>query len=351
MKRFVLVSLLLSFVLMQICGCSIDTYKTARISKNPSLARIDVNNLPFDMQIERLPDNHINILILGSPKIEPGAGKTFSIKYHNSLLHSSPQVYVPVEFPNGRKYVAYVDTGCDLPVWLTSDIVVKNKLAILPVMSSADIGFSGLCHIPSLKFGPAQIRDAVGFYIEQQWHLRFMNITFYKHPDIMFGREFLKSFDYILFDNVNKEVGFSMDGAFKPQKGEEWESYSFSTDPAVHSDTIMVKMPIAGQVLEVAFDSGGGKPGLDLNKSHWQAIEKNLTVKRLVDTQITIWQGDRWPCIKATVSEISIGPKILKNADVIIDDNPEHLSVISLGYFQDTVVVLDYVNNLMWIKK
>ncbi len=351
MKRYVLVLLLLLFTLMQICGCSIDAYKTARISKNTSLARIDVNNLPFDLQIERLPDNHIKILKLGIPKVEPGANKTISIKYYNSLLHSAPQVYAPVEFPNGQKYIAYVDTGCDLPVWLTSDIVLKNKLAILPVLSSSDVGFNGLCHIPCLKFGPAQIRDAVGFYIEQQWQLRFMDIPLYKHPDIILGREFLKTFDYVLFDNVNKEVVFSKDGAFKPQAGEKWSSYPFSTDPAVHSNTIMVKMPVAGQVLEVAFDSGGANPGLDLNKSHWQAIEKNLTVKRLVNTQITIWQGDRWPCKKATLSEISIGPKILKNADVIIDENPEHLSVISLGYFQDTVVVLDYVNNLMWIRK
>ncbi len=113
----------------------------------------------------------------------------------------------------------------------------------------------------------------------------------------------------------------------------------------------MVQIPIAGQMFEIMFDSCGDWPGLDLNKIHWQAIESNLNVKRLRKSHIDSYQSGRVSVQKVVVSQISIGEKILKNVDVVINDNPDGLSVMSLGYFQDTIVVLDFVNNLMWIKK
>jgi len=153
-----------------------------------------------------------------------------------------------------------------------------------------------------------------------------------------------------MFDNVRKEAVFSKEGAFTPDNPQLWTSYPFFEDPNA-DNTIMVKIPIAGQTFDVAFDSCGAKPGLELNKKHWQAIEKDLNVKRLVNTHITVFQGNRWPCKKSTVSKISIGEKTIKNADVNIFDEPDRLSIFSLGYFQDTVVVLDFVNNLFWVKK
>ena len=52
----------------------------------------------------------------------------------------------------------------------------------------------------------------------------------------------------------------------------------------------------------------------------------------------------------ATVSELSIGAKTINNANVSIYDDSDGLSMLSLGYFQDTSVVLDFVNNLFWVK-
>ncbi len=341
MKKLIPITLLLLFALMQSFGCSFAPYQTSNISKNPSLVHFDMNNPPFDVKKEYVQDKGKTRTTV-IPKYELGVNKTFSIKYHRSFLHSAPKVSIPVEFPNGGKYAAYLDTGSPVVV-LTSDVVLDNKLAILPIIDP-NYTVRGICHIPVLFFGSAQIKDSAGYYTEQQWQFRFLNIPVYKYSSIILGCSFIRAFDYVLFNNVDKEVILSKDGAFKPDNPQLWMSFPYSTEG-------IVQIPIAGQMFEVAFDSCGSAPGLNLNKTHWQAIEPNLNVKRLVNFHVTMFQGAHIPGKKATVSEISIGGKKLKNADVIIYDDPKGLSVISLGYFQDTIVVLDFVNNLFWIKK
>ncbi len=349
MKLIVPITIVLLFALMLIFGCSIAQYPTGDISKNPSLAHFDVNNLPFDVKKEYQQDKGITIITV-VPKFEPGANKTFSMKYHHSLIYSAPNVHIPVEFPNGRKYIAYLDTGLPFYVFLTSDIILDYKLSIWP-MDPNDT-FKGLCHIPVLNIGPARIKDAAGYYWEQQWQFRILNIPVYKHSAIILGVKFIKSFDYVLFDNVGREVVFSKDGAFEPDNPQVWMSFPFSIKPdSFENERIMVQIPVNGYVCELFFDSCGDKPGLRLNKSHWQAVEPKLSVKRLKKTHIYNFQAGRVAVQKAAVSQISIGDKILKNAEIVISEDPNSLSKFSLDYFQDTVVVLDFVNRRMWIKK
>jgi hypothetical protein len=360
MKRIVPITLLLLSAQVQLSGCSYARYDTAHISKNPSLVHYELKKEDlkrvFDKAEikERTHDTNQVIFVASGIKssikdIEFSETKTFSVKYYHSLVHDAPNVNITVEFPNGRKYPAFLDTGCPGHIFLSSDVVLDNKLSIWPVDSN-NYTFQGLCHIPELTIGTAKIKDVFGFYEEQQWQFRILNIPIFKLTDITLGRDFIKSFDYVMFDNVNKEAVFSKEGAFTPDNPQLWSSYTFSEDPN-RDNTIMIQIPIAGQIFDVAFDSCGAKPGLNLNKSIWQVIEPNLTVKRLDNSHYKVFQGANWPCQKATVSEISIGEKIIKNANMLIYNDPQGLSMFNLGYFQDTVVVLDFVNKLMWIKK
>jgi len=394
MKRFVLNQLLLSLTLMLLAGCSIDTYKTADISKNPKAVQFAQSsiqfliNFPFyELEIAGPNDTNDSLIVnynqsnrkklivdyLNKLKanIKPGTEKigitikyayesvitdidlpdnqTFSVKYHRCLLHDAPNISIPVEFPNGRKYIAYLDTGFDSSVILTSDIVIKNKLRILPI---ADMTFQGMCHIPEFTIGSARIKDASAFYGEQQWQLRILNIPVYNHPAIILGLRFIRTFDYVLFDNVNQEVVFSKAGVFKPDNQQLWTSYPFEIKPdSIQNERLMVKIPLNGQVYELFFDSCGDKPGLDLNKNDWETIKPNLSVKRFKKSSGYSYQAGRIFFQKAAVSQITVGETTIKNVEIKISEDPEDLSVLSLGYFQDTSFVLDFINNLMWIKK
>ena len=110
-------------------------------------------------------------------------------------------------------------------------------------------------------------------------------------------------------------------------------------------------MPINGHVFELFFDSCGSTPGLNLNQNHWENIKENSNFKSHGKDILITYFNEKLPIEKVNISEISIGEKTIKNADINIFDEPNELSMLSLGYFQDTIVVLDFVNNLFWIKK
>jgi hypothetical protein len=361
MNKSMSLFLFLLFALLQLSGCSIARYSTSDISKNPKVVKMefksvkDYEKIFSNVKIEPIPDkNALKITYSGLKpmigSIEVGSNKTFSIKYRRSLIHPAPYVHIPVEFPNGRRYTAYLDTGCPGYCYLTSDIVLDNKLAVLPSGQLIKFsGVSGLCYIPILNTGPAQIKDGIALYDEQQWQLRVLNIPVYKQPDVMLGRDFIKSFDYVMFDNFHKKVVFSKEGTFEPENPQLWSSYQFTEDPN-GGNTIVVKIPIAGKVLDIAFDSCWGWPGLYLNQNHWKIIENELNFIFRGKVNGITYQGMKLSGKKVIVSRLSIGEKKLKNAKVNISDDSGGYSVMSLGFFQDTTVVLDYVNHLFWIK-
>ena len=378
-----LISSLLICAAMQLSGCSFDRYSTGDISKNPKAVCLDINDindlkrLPFyelelkshnetlkvtfnesdknskiDNFIKKIkatvkPGTKVEFAVIYTFKslireIDTGGNKTFSVKYQTSLVSSDSQVLIPVEFPNGRKYIAYLDTGCPGYGMLTSDIVIDNNLEVIPKF--------GVCKVPLLNIGQAQIKDGIAYYDEQQWQFRVLNIPLYKYSPAILGREFIRSFDYVMFDNVHKKAVFSKEDEFTPDNPQSWSSYPFIEDPN-GGNTIVVKIPLAGKVLDIAFDSCWGEPGLFINKKHWEAVKQDLSFKLHGKSNGTTYQGMKLPCRKATISRLSIGEKTLKNAKVNISDDPNGYSVIGLDYFQDTSVVLDYVKNLFWIKK
>jgi hypothetical protein len=116
-------------------------------------------------------------------------------------------------------------------------------------------------------------------------------------------------------------------------------------------NTIKVRVPIEGRVFDLAFDSRWGSPGLYIMKNHWQAIAQDLSFKLLGKADGTTWQGAKLPIRTARISKLSVGERTLRDVKVSISDDPGGFSIMSLGYFQDTVVVLDYVNHLFWIRK
>lgn len=383
MKKALIISSLLILIAIQFSGCSIARYSTGDISKNPKVVCLDINDInvlksfPFyelelksqddklkvtfdqsdknskiDNFIKKIKSNaepgtqvDIGVTYVIKPlitEVKTGENKTFSVKYHHDLIHSSQQISVPVEFPNGQKYTAFLDTGCPGYSLLTSDIVIDNNLEVIPKF--------GVCKIPILNIGQAQIKDETAFFEQQQWQFRVLNIPLYKFSSLILGRDFIKSFDYVMFDNVHKKAVFSKEDAFAPDNPQLWSSYPFTEDPN-GGNTIVVKIPFAGKVLDIAFDSCWAKPGLFINKKHWEAIKQDLNYKLQGKVNRVTYQGVKLPCTKAKVSSLSIGEKTLKNTKIDISDDPNGYSVMGLDYFQDTTVVLDFVNNLLWVKK
>jgi hypothetical protein len=137
----VLVTLFLLSALAQVSGCSFARYPVGALSRDPEVARIELKTIEdyrkmfSDVEIaDRASDDGVTLKMSGvrPPIIELGSDKTLSVKYHRSLICEAPQVHIILEFPNGRKYPAYLDTGAPGSMILTGDIVLDNKFVILP---------------------------------------------------------------------------------------------------------------------------------------------------------------------------------------------------------------------------
>ncbi len=349
-------------VLVTLSGCSLGIYPTSDLSKDPQIGHMEFKSVSdvkrlFPNATFELKNDNTYIFKYNTGDIQTNIKcidlrdeKTVSVKYHRNLVHDAPNVSVLLEFANSRKQPALLDTGFPVSILLTSDIVSNNQFIIYPLKGTGDT-FQGICKIPKFDVGNIKVEDALAYYCEQQWQLRVLNIPVYKHPNIILGIDFIKSFDYVLFDNVNENVIFSKDSTFEPDKNESWSSYPFEIKPdSLSNDRIMVQIPVNGQMYRLFFDTCGHNPGLSLNQNNWETLSKKLTIKDLRKSHYVSWQSGKLPCRRAIMSKISIGEKQLKNAEVLIYNEPESLSMFSLGYFQDTVVVLDFVNNLFWVK-
>ena len=311
MNKFVPLFLFLQFALLQLSGCSLAVYPIDDITKSPSIVLADVNKPPF-ADVKLVDRNDVNsdgsvikeTRIQVIPEIELELNTIFTMKYHRSLLYKAPNVNVPIKFPNGSKYIGTLDTGFGGSFLLTSDVALDNKLTIRPWLG----GFIGIFHISDLSIGSAKILNAFGDYKGRQWQFRILNIPIYKDNSVLIGLKFFQTFDYVMFDKFNQEVTFSKDGSFKPEKIDLWSSYPFE----IKSNRIIVEMPINGKVYELFFDSGGGKPGLCLNKYDWQIIETGLDVKQIRKSHYYNYSFGRLPCQIAKVSELLIGEKNCK---------------------------------------
>ena len=73
----------------------------------------DYEKIFSDIKTELIPDENAIIITASGLKseiraIELGSNKIFSVKYHRS--NNAPHVSIPIEFPNGNKYAAYLDS-------------------------------------------------------------------------------------------------------------------------------------------------------------------------------------------------------------------------------------------------
>ena len=121
------------------------------------------------------------------------------------------------------------------------------------------------------------------------------------------------------------------------------------------STRISVTIPLAGQNTEIGFDSGGGY--MCLRETAFEKLRPYLDIRsEKKGTFLTIQDG-KLVCCKVRARNLTIGNRNFKRAlIVVLPDDTEYLpeketGFLSLREFKDTMVVLDFENNLMWVKK
>jgi hypothetical protein len=317
--------------------------ENADLESAPGVRVLDANNPLF--QVLRMDSNRIDvkwkqtIINLEEPRCRVK-------KLDSELVHVTAQL-------NDKQYPLLIDSGCGVELVVNDMIVIDNNLEIFP-FETADSTFAGFCRVHKIEIGDMTITTPPCLYTLNHYEKRVLGRTKWKQRQIIVGLGLLCKFRYFLIDNISSEVEFGMRKSFAPDPDESWLKYpmSLETDEK-NMRQVVVEIPIAGRVRRVAFDTGASN-NLLMAQSIWEKFSGELEVVEASQGRIRMFYG--WEQAEMnTVGELDIGERTLSNAAIaVLSDESKKGSgffLLGMGCFKDTVIVLDFERNLLWVRK
>ena len=279
----------------------------------------------------------------------------YRIKYHPSY---SINRWMAVEgrIGNDKRYPIVLDTGASVTLFVNDIHIMENHLAFSPMKSSNnDPAGWGKCYLPKLNIGQVTLTNWPCYYREQHAEYRLFGLPVAREKAVIAGLGALRKFKYVMFDSIHEEVELSLVKTFEPENQNSWTKYSFDIEEELTGNTFLyVKIPLAGKETELQLDTGSGK-GLAVSEELWKKICQRVPHIRLIrDKDLYPYIG-LLSCKRGVIPEINVGDRTIKNAGIsIFPDNSPIVDrcpgLIGMQYFQDTIIVLDFERNLLWIK-
>ncbi len=280
-------------------------------------------------------------------------GNICRVKYHPSHSKNHP-VVIEGKLGNGNKYPIILDTGASVALFVNDTHINENNLVTRPFRTTNKSAGWGTCHLPELNMGEITLLNWPCFYQRQHAELQFCGMPVAKDKSIILGLPTLQEFKYVVFNNIRKEVEFSAKKVFEPRELKLWSKYSFRIEEFLGGNTyLFVTIPIAGEEVELQLDTGSGK-GLAIQEELWERIQQKIqSVKFKQGKELYPYIG-LLECKQGISTKLNVGNRPVKNAKVSIfpEDSPllENCEgLLGMQYFQDTVIVLDFERNLMWV--
>ena len=356
-KRGMRKALLIFVVTSCVCnsGCYVGPVRTADMQNHPDVRHIDPKKGPVRIDETKEDDTIVLTVEIRNFTICTPA-EPVRMKYDEMRYRLAGVIAVTGVLPNGKECNVYLDTGAERAA-LVSDVVVREgKLAIYPVgKGSWSSAFGGICHLPWIQLGPIRVLNPPCQYAQLHWEARLLGMPLWRDKPMILGLGALRRFPYVMFDNVRKEVEFApKNGLFEPENPDRWELHPFRFErDRTDNLRIQVDLPIAGEDLRGAFDTCSPS-GLHLGPKEWRKLSARVATGRPRNS--TMYSAILGPlrCQRATVGKLEVGSRTIRNAEVVIlpeDSRFGTETTIGMGYFTDTVVVLDFERELMWIKR
>jgi len=276
-------------------------------------------------------------------------------KYHPSYSLNRWMV-VEGKLDNGRRYPVVLDTGASPALFVNDTHIIENKLAVQPfAANSSDFTDCGVCYLPKLHIGEMTLANSSCIYRQQHAEVRLFGLPVAKDKAIIAGLPTLRRFKYIAFDSVREEVEFSLGKVFEPCESDSWGQYPFVIEEGLGGNAFLfVKIPIGEEETELQLDTGSGR-GLAIAEELWERIGKKVPETRLKKGK-DLYPYIGWlDCHRGIISRLEVGSRIVKNAMISVFPNDSPLldqcqGLLGMQYFRDTVMVLDFERNLMWVK-
>lgn len=284
-----------------------------------------------------------------------GQGIRCLVRYHPSYSQNHWMV-VEGTVGSGRKYPVVLDTGASPALFVNDIHIMENNLAIRPLSNNNNNSTGwGICHLPKLCIGNVTFADWPCFYREQHTEVQVFGLSVRKDKAIIAGLPALRRFKYVEFDSVNKEVEFSLENIFEPEQSDLWKQYAFVIEEYLGGNAFLfVKLPIAGEETELQLDTGSGR-GLAISQELWEGMHERVRNAKLRKSVELYPYIGRLVCKQGAIGELEVGDRIIRDAKISVFPNDSLLlenceGLLGMQYFRDTVIVLDFERNLMWVK-
>ncbi len=276
------------------------------------------------------------------------------IKYHSSYS-TNRWMAVEGKLGNGKKYPVVLDTGASIGLFVNDIHIKENKLPIHPLKSYNDSVGWGMCYLPELHIGQVTLVNWPCFYQEQHTEVQLLGLPLSKDKAAIAGLQALRRFKYIAFDSVREEVEFSLGKIFEPERSDSWAKYSFAIEEDLGGNTFLfVNIPVAKEEIELQLDTGSGR-GLAIAEELWEKMRKKTQPVKLKKGR-DLYPYIGWLlCKRGVIPELELGNRTIRDAKISVfpNDSPivdECSGLLGMQYFQDTVMVLDFERNMMWVK-
>ena len=259
-------------------------------------------------------------------------------------------IYVHAEL-NNNKYPIIIDTGFEGSILVNDLVVTDNNLEIFPV-NKITPHFSGFCHIDKIQIGDMTIFNPESYYKSSHYERKVFGITTFRQRKIILGLGIMRNFRYVLVDNIDDELEFSMD-SFNVESAQAWSQYEMHIDDTKTIPCLIVDIPIAGEKTKIAFDTGYDCC-LIMTEKIWEKYSVKLQKVKETKDQALLLSGF-YDIRKVTVDKLIIGDMIFSNEPIHIFSNDNRFGpdffMIGIDCFNNTVIVLDFEHNLLWVKR
>jgi hypothetical protein len=253
-----------------------------------------------------------------------------------------------------RTYPINIDTGHSDYILVNDIHILENRL---PVYGGPD--GHGICCLPDLRIGELVLSNLLAHYYFRHTERQLFGLPIEKNKEIVMGVSLLQQFKYVAFDNVKREVEFSTAHSFSKPDQTAWSQYPLciQTEPE-GSPKIVVDMPVAGRAMKLMFDTGF-EAALVTSEAVWKQTEARLhKTQRSMRKVFAPFAGGYIRSRTAVVQELPLGHRTVKDAYVcilpddalIVDYIKDQAGLLGMQCFDDTIVVLDFEGNMMWVK-
>jgi len=350
-----IISALLTVYVCILSGCTLSPSQVTIVTSNSLRENPDIRIIkPGDEIFAAMNDTKWQYRAETNSNFQPTAN--FHVKYHPSYADKRWMV-IQGMLENGNEYPVVLDTGASQHLFVNDIHIRQNNLAIQPFATGSfnPVGW-GRCFLAELTIGNTTLVNWPCLYREQHIETRPHGIPIAGENPIIIGLGALRHFKYIAFDSIKQQVRFSFEQNFDPSDQQHWTKFPFVIEEDFTGNAFLITtLNIAGVETQLQLDTGSGR-GLAVRRQAWQKIREKTGDIRLKEAKDLYPYIGYIPCRRGVIKKLDVAGRTIDNAHISVfgDDSPmlqEAQGLIGMQYFENTVLVLDFTKNLMWIKK